>query len=542
MALLELLKETLSSSCTIVSISDPKSHYLASCEGYERSQVLVVKPTPEHYLSDIPALLKLANHVSSTKDRFTIHPISTGNNWGYGSALAADALAVILDLSLLSMIRMDDATMGLVTIGPGVTQQMLRDFLDANKLPFMVPVTGAGPHCSLLANALERGYGITPYTDHFAAVNALKAFLPDGRYYQSSVSELDQSGDDFIDKTFKWKVGAYLDGLFTQSGFGVVTEMTLRLKHTPPAFDSFYLQFANDSDLEVAAVLAQQLLQRLEGVVGSVNLMDQRRVISMMAQNPNGPAYHAAMSEQQVQQLAKKHDVPAWTLVGTLYGEPGIVNAGRHVVNQLARGKVKRKIYSNGWLVKLGKLAVRLLPDALMAEPKKMLESLDNGTAIMQGIPNQVALPLAFWRNPAQSADKTRQMDPARDGCGLLWYAPLVAFKPHAMRALVTHVRTIAPQFGIEPMVTFTSLRHDTVDSTIPVVFNRHDPESLHQATECLDELVSNGLKQGFVPYRLNLVQQDKLLNPEQVCWQTISNLSNALDPHRVLSLGRYGK
>ena len=36
-----------------------------------------------------------------------------------------------------------------------------------------MPVTGAGPNCSLLANALERGYGITPPTDHFGAVTRL---------------------------------------------------------------------------------------------------------------------------------------------------------------------------------------------------------------------------------------------------------------------------------------------------------------------------------------------------------------------------------
>ena len=30
----------------------------------------------------------------------------------------------------------------------------------------MVPTTGAGPHASVLGNACERGYGITPDTDH----------------------------------------------------------------------------------------------------------------------------------------------------------------------------------------------------------------------------------------------------------------------------------------------------------------------------------------------------------------------------------------
>jgi hypothetical protein len=50
-------------------------------------------------------------------------------------------------------------------------------------LPFLVPVTGAGPNCSLLGNALERGDGVVPHADHFGAVTALAAVLPDGEMY-----------------------------------------------------------------------------------------------------------------------------------------------------------------------------------------------------------------------------------------------------------------------------------------------------------------------------------------------------------------------
>lgn len=543
----EQLRAVLAPGSELFYSAERHGHYLASCEGYERSGVWVVRLSGRcddneqpFYLQEIPAILALANQVHQSPQRFTIHPISTGNNWGYGSALASDPSAIILDLSLLTRIRVDDADLGLFTLEPGVTQQMLRDYLDQHRLAYMVPVTGAGPSCSVLANALERGYGITPYTDHFGAVNALKAFLPDGSRYQSSISSMDQSGYDLIDKTFKWKLGPYLEGLFTQSNLGIVTEVTLRLKKNPADFDSFYLQFANDSDLDAAVLIARELLQRLEGTVGSINIMDKRRVLSMMVNNPNGAGQHQIMSQLQVEQLGKKHDVPAWTLIGTLYGEPEMVKAGRRIVNRLSAGKVKRRIYSNGWLVRLGKLAVNLIPGQLLAEPRKMLQSLDNGTAIMQGSPNQVALPLTFWRNPRQTTDVNRLMDPARDQCGLLWYAPLVVFQPTVMRAFVEHVRIVAPKYGIEPMITFTSLRHDTVDSTIPVVFNRGNPFAQQQAEACLDELVVAGLKQGFAPYRLNLQQQAELLDDKAVCWQWGSAIKLASDPNQILSPGRY--
>jgi 4-cresol dehydrogenase (hydroxylating) len=546
MELLARLQQILCVETTLQWV-DASSRFLASCEGFLRDKVLVVQLAggldddgKPWYLKDIPALLQLANQLADTPDRFTVHVISTGHNWGYGSALAADAKAVILDLSALQRIRFDDIDSGLVTVEPGVTQQMLRDAIDAQHLPFMVPVTGAGPSCSILANALERGYGITPYTDHFAAVNAIKGFLPEGQRYQSSISELDKSGLDAVDKSFKWKVGPYLDGLFTQSGLAIATEMTIRLKRNPAAFDSFYLQFADDQDLEVAADCVQQILLRLEGIVGSVNLMDRRRVLSMMIKNPNGAASHQAMSDQQVLLLAKQHDVPAWTVVGTLYGEPGVVSAGRAVVNQISAGKIKRRIYSEGWMIQLAKFALAYLPTTCFTNIRNMLKSLDNGVAIMKGFANQVALPLAYWRNPRVNADANRLMDPAVDGCGLLWYAPLVQFQPKQLRQLVEHVRRICPRHGIEPMITFTSLRHDTVDSTIPIVFNLQDPAAIADANKCLHELVNEGLKLGLVPYRLNIAQQQHLLDKNTVFWDWANRLKAATDPKQILSQGRY--
>jgi 4-cresol dehydrogenase (hydroxylating) len=102
---------------------------------------------------------------------------------------------------------------------PGVTESQLREYLDDHAPGFMVPTTGAGPNCSLIGNALERGYGITPYADHFGAVTALEAVLPDGRLYRSALTEL---GAETLDQAFKWGLGPYLDGLFAQGSIGVV--------------------------------------------------------------------------------------------------------------------------------------------------------------------------------------------------------------------------------------------------------------------------------------------------------------------------------
>ena len=125
-----------------------------------------------HVAASLPQVMEIA-----TRNRVAVYPISTGQNWGYGTALPARDGCVIVDLSRMTRIIDFDAEMGVVTVEPGVTQGMLADFLDAGTHPFLVPVTGAGPTCSLLANALERGYGVTPHVDHFGAVTDLEAVL-----------------------------------------------------------------------------------------------------------------------------------------------------------------------------------------------------------------------------------------------------------------------------------------------------------------------------------------------------------------------------
>ncbi|KKO47064.1 FAD-binding protein [Arsukibacterium ikkense] len=532
-----LLQRVLSSASQVLTSAADLAPYQQNCEGNAGlTQVVVVIGVT----ADIKAVLALASAQANSTQAFSVHPLSTGRNWGYCSARPNDAAAVILDLSKLNTITCDDPVLGIFTVTPGVTQQDLRHFLNQHQLKFMVPVTGAGPGCSILGNALERGYGITPYTDHFAAVNCIRGVLADGTVFRSAVAELDQSPDDFIDKTYKYGLGPYLDGLWTQSNLAVVTEMTIRLKADPEAFSAFYLQFASEHQFEQAQQIVFTILQKLEGVVGSVNIMDQRRVAAMMAPNPNGPAAHQVMSEQQVADIARAYDIPAWTIAGTLYGQKTVVKAARREVKRFGAGQCSKMVFSDGLLIKFGKALLQLLPAAMLTNPRKMLSSLDAGIKIMRGYPNQVALPLAYWRNPRVKADTSQLLNPAADGCGLLWYAPLVPMRSDAMRRFIEHVRLVCPQYGIEPMITFTSLKHDMVDSTIPIVFNLADPVAVAQAHACLDELVSKGLKQGWVPYRLNLAQQASLLDAKLPFWQISAKIKQALDPHNIISPGRY--
>ncbi len=66
------------------------------------------------------------------------------------------------------------------------------------------------------------------------------------------------------------------------------------------------------------------------------------------------------------------------------------------------------------------------------------------------------------------------------------------------MREFIEFSRETCPKFNIEAFITFTNLKHDCVNSTIPIVFDLSNPHAVTNAHNCLKELVEEGLKKGF--------------------------------------------
>jgi len=522
------------------------------CRDKKRFSTEGLKVTPNIVVFEVRSirqvreLLELANKEVSSPLKFSVYPVATGKNWGYGSALPSTSSGnvVILDLGKVNQIRDFDKQNGIVTVEPGVTQNQLYEFLKTQNAPFMVPVTGAGPTKSVLGNALERGYGITPIADHFTSVTSIKGFLADGSFYQSSLQCMSDmaNGDNsecYVDKTFKWKHGPYLDGIFTQSGNMIVTEITLSLARVKPAFDSFYMRFFDKESFDNAYAVVKEIFHNLEGVVGSINLMDKRRVAAMVADNPQGCGNHKVMTDEQVDVISRHYDVPEWTLVGTVYGTQSVAKAAKSDIKKIAKGKADQVLFSSDLLVRLGQVVTKRLSLPILDSAREQLEKLSAGMEVMQGKPSQVALPLAYWRNPRVRPDKSRLMNPAKDGCGLLWYAPLVPAKVSSMKAFIEMVRSITPKYNIEPMITFTNLSGISTDSTIPIVFDLENPQAVEDAHACLQALFDEGLKQGFIPYRLN-IQQQLELNANSTFWKTAGKIAHALDPAGIISPDRY--
>lgn len=500
----------------------------ASTIGAKRYIPAVLRPETQEQISEV---LQVAQ-----RWRVAVYPVSTGNNWGYGSANPVEDGSVILDLSQLDRISEFDPEMGVVTVQPGVTQGALRDFLDRHEGNYLVPVTGAGPTCSILGNALERGYGITPITDHFAAVTKIEAILPDGTRYRTPLSEL---GGAEVDGLFKWGLGPYLDGLFSQGNFGVVVSITIVLAPAPDTVTAFFFSTKDDAKLEALVPTVQAVLRALGGSVVAINLLNSQRMLSMMAPFPEDKAIDGVLPAHVVENLANSHGVPAWSGVGAIYASKEVARAARRTLKRLLGPVTDRLIFINQRKVNTVRKIAQVLPGRLATRVKGMTDTLSGALQIMHGAPNDVALALAYWRSGALP-EPGQAKNPARDGCGLIWFAPLVPIRAKDVRRYTDMIEKICPQYGVNPLITLTTVNDRCFDSTVPLLFDRRDPSATARANDCYRALYKAGQTEGFLPYRLNIHAMDILNTGNSGFSKLASQLKAAIDPNFILAPGRY--
>jgi 4-cresol dehydrogenase (hydroxylating) flavoprotein subunit len=473
----------------------------------------------------------------AAKYRIRLYPISTGNNWGYGASTPVENDCVIIDLSSMNRIVSFDDELGIVTLEPGVTPRQLKEFLEKSSFEYLVPVSGAGPWCSLVGNALERGYGVTPCADHFLAVTSLEAVLPNGRIYRPALSQMNGA---HLDKAFKWGIGPYLDGIFSQSSFGIVTQMTIALAPTPECTELFLISLKDDSCLERAVIGIRDILKTVGSMTGMINLMNGLRVLSMVENYPFDKIPDGkTMPQELINELLKKNFLGAWTVGGIIYGNRSLVRSVKASIRKFSKPFAKSSMFFSKKKINFLKAVASFLPGAFGANARKQLNNLDESYKVAAGAPSEIALPLCYWKS-GKRPPKGQMMNPALDGSGVIWYSPLVPMKPEAVREYADYVKEICPRHGIEPLITLTSLSNRCFDSTVPILFDPKDEKQTKCAKECYLELFRKGKALGYLPYRLGIDHMSLLSEDDSTFFDLVRQIKKAIDPDGIISPGRY--
>ena len=152
----------------------------------------------------------------------------------------------MLDLKRMNRILEVNEEIGYALVEPGVSYFDLYEHIQAKgyKLWLDVPDPGWG---SVVGNALDHGVGYTPYGDHFVMQCGMEVVLPNGELVRTGMGAMP---GNTTWQLFKYGFGPYLDGMFTQSNFGIVTKMGIWLMPEPPGYRPYMISFQREEDLE----------------------------------------------------------------------------------------------------------------------------------------------------------------------------------------------------------------------------------------------------------------------------------------------------
>jgi 4-cresol dehydrogenase (hydroxylating) flavoprotein subunit len=488
----------------------------------------------------IPAILQPANREQvqdclriANRQCIPVYPISSGKNWGYGSRVPPRDRCVLLDLKRLDRIVDFSESLAYVTLEPGVTQRALFQFLKERGSRLWMDATGSSPECSLIGNAMERGFGHTPYGDHFAHVCGLEVVLPDGDLIKTGFARFPGCATAPVGQ---WGLGPSLDGLFSQSNFGVVTRMTVLLMPAPEMFEAFFFRLEAADGLP-ALIDALRELRLTDTLRSSIHIANQYKVLGGLQQYPwEKTQGKTPLTPDLMADVRRELTIGYWNASGGLYGTRAQVNEAKRLFRRALSGQKGKLLF-----VTEKKLAVAgkfLKPFQILTgwNLTRTIELAKPVLGLMRGEPTAQQLASAYWR---KRRPPPADPDPDRDGCGLLWYAPLVpADGAHVGRAtdLITSTMLAA---GYEPSISVTLITPRTASCVVSLNYDRDIEGEDAKARDCYEDLVRACNQAGYYPYRLGVqsMSEPTLQTP---FGRFVGKLKEAVDPMHILAPGRY--
>jgi 4-cresol dehydrogenase (hydroxylating) len=332
-------------------------------------------------------------------------------------------------------------------------------------------------------------------------------------------------------------VGPFIDGLFTQSNFGVVTRMGVWLMPKPEDFCAFFL-FADD-ERALEDLVPRLAALRMQGIVQStVHIANDLRVISGKAAYPwERTGGKTPLPDDVRAALRSEYAIGAWNVAGALYGSRETVAAARKTIRR-ALPNYRVAFLDDRRLAAAERLHRLLSKVGLGHALGEKLESVRPVFGLLKGVPTDEPMRGASWRvrgpAPAQPAD------PLDRNAGLLWIAPVLPATAADARAVVTLVDPIYRKHGFETLVTFTLITERAMVCVTNVSFDRRDADETARARACYDELSHRLMDEGYVPYRSGPAGMAALDPHADTFWDVTSRIKHALDPDGIIAPGRY--
>ncbi|HUQ90043.1 MAG TPA: FAD-binding oxidoreductase [Bryobacteraceae bacterium] len=488
----------------------------------------------------VPAILKPGNTAEvvgilqiANRHQFPVYPVSSGKNWGYGSQVPTADLCALLDLGRMNRILDFNEDLAYVTVEPGVTQRQLFEYLQSRGGRLWMDASGASPDCSLIGNTMERGFGHTPYGDHFAHVCGLQVALGSGELVETGFSGY---RDSQTGPVYRWGVGPYVDGLFSQSNLGVVTRMTVWLMPAPDYFEAFFFTCEKENALSGLVDALRPL--RLNGTLRStVHIGNDYKVLSGLQQYPwEHLKGRTPLMPADLAYFRRAMNFGCWNGSGGLYGTRAQVAEARRLLKAALKGKVSRLQFLDERKLLLATRFSRVYEILTGWDLSRTLDLARPVFGLLQGIPSEKTMGSVYWRKRQRAPEDA---DPNRDGCGLLWCAPITPLEGGHAHSAAMLATAILLKGGFEPMLSLSMVGERAIACVVSISYDRDVPGEDGRAMECHHQLLEALVGAGYPPYRLG-VQSMKAVHPPAGMTKLINLIRHAADPNGILAPGRY--
>jgi 4-cresol dehydrogenase (hydroxylating) flavoprotein subunit len=489
----------------------------------------------------IPAIVRPATRSEvqecvriASRRRVPVYPISSGKNWGYGSRVPASDGCVLLDLGRMNRIVNFSEELAYVTVEPGVTQAQLFAFLKEQRSKLWLDATGASPECSLIGNTMERGFGHTPYGDHFANSCGLEVVLPAGDVIETGYARFSGAKTAAL---HRWGLGPALDGLFSQSNLGVVTRMTIWLMPAPEYFQAYYFRCETEEGLTGIIDALRPL--RLNGTIRSAShIANDYKVLAALQQYPWEAAKGITpLDGELMAKLRRELKFGVWNGSGALYGTKAQVREARRLLRRALAGKASKLQFLDDRMLRL---AVRFAKPYQWLSGwnlERMLAVLKPVYGLMQGVPTDHPLFSTYWR---KRTPPPPEMDPDRDGCGLLWCSPTAPNNGRSAREVSSLASEIFLRHGFEPAISITVLSDRSISCIISLGYDREVEGEDERARVCYHQLLGALARKGYHSYRLGIGSLSAMGEESSTYNELLQGIKNLVDPDGILAPGRY--
>lgn len=472
----------------------PYTKVMMSVSDAEHTPSAVVSATTVEQVQEI---VKICNEF-----KIPIWTISTGRNFGYGSAAPVERGQVVLDLKKMNKIIHIDPDLCTALVEPGVTYQQLYDYLEENDIPLMLSFSAPSAIAGPLGNTMDRGVGYTPYGEHFMMQCGMEVVLANGEVLRTGMGSVE---GDKAWQVFKWGYGPTLDGMFTQANYGICTKMGFWLMPKPPVFKPFEIKFEDESDISeiVEMIRPLRIAQIIPNSVVIANILWEAATCDTRRdQYTTEPGF---TSDAILKQIQKDKNLGAWNVYAALYGTQEQVDVNWKIVQEAVK--------------KLGKGVLVTKEEAGDTQPFKYRSEL------MSGVPNLQEFGLYNWRG----------------GGGSMWFAPVSQARGSECDKQKTLAKRILNKHGLDYVGEFIVGWRD-MHHVIDVLYDRSNEEETARADLCFNELLDEFEKEGYAVYRVNTRFQERVAQSYGPVKRRVEHaIKRALDPNNILAPGKSG-